>query len=662
MINTDNNGYSDVTELFFGNVAGGELLQQKINDLVPSLIYIYDANKKRLSYVNKRITDILGFELEEVNTWDDDLSALVFKEDKDIVKNELEKYLSLKDNETHSYNSRLNHKKGNWRYFRTTGSVLRRNESGTPASFLFVAEDITNSLESEAEIKAWKELVNETEELLQFGTWSQNAYGGKLRWSDGMYRLFGRPTPGETKSAITPDEYFEHVSEIDVDALKKKILNSFENKMGFEHTYTITTTAGQEKVVSTKGKAIMSPEGDLVKLIGTTGDVTEQVNAYLELYRYKQITLEREKFLECGSWEFDVPDGKLTWSEGMYRIFGYEPPEQYAGGSVNWNFVNSHQSPADVERNMQEWKKILMEKTKYVHEDTITAADGKLKRLETFGKIIRDTDNAALKVIGISKDVTQLKEYERELEKRMEELERSNKDLEEFAYIASHDLQEPLRKITTFGRRINLEGEISDENKVYLKRMISSAESMRVLINNLLEFSRVTHKPSGFENTNLNKLLEEVKIELELEIAETGAIIRAGNLPWLDAIPLQIKQLFSNIIHNAIKFRKADQNPEISIASYLMPEQEKEGYSLKKDIDYHKIIISDNGIGFEQEYADKIFKIFQRLHGKSEYPGTGVGLAICRKITDNHNGLLSATSKPGEGSTFEIILPVTNKN
>jgi PAS domain S-box-containing protein len=659
MGNPDKKEPINLFKLFFGNAVEDEALQYKINDLVPSIIYVYDANKKKLSYVNKKITDILGFEFEEINSWDDHLSSLVFKEDTELVKDELEKICSLQDNQTHTYNSRLNHKKGDWRYFRTTGSVLRRDEHGTPESFLFIAEDITSTLKSEEEIKGWKELVSETEDLLQFGTWSQLAPDGELQWSEGMHILFGYIE--EPKPATVPaDVYFGHVSAVDVDALKQKIKLGFENKTSFEHIYTITTVGGQEKIVSTKGKAITSATGDLIKFIGTTRDITEQINAYRQLYRYKQITIEREQFLECGSWEFDVPAGKLTWSEGMHRLFGQEPPANDDGAAITWDFIYRHLSQAEADRNKLEWQKILALKNNYVHDGVITTAAGKVKRLETYGKVTRDGDNKALKVMGITKDVTQLKEYEWELEKKMEELERSNKELEEFAYIASHDLQEPLRKITAFGSRINLEGEISSENKAYLTRMLSSAENMRILINNLLEFSRVAQKQSDFENADLSILLEEVRVDLELEIAETGTIINSDKLPRLYVIPLQIKQLFSNIILNAIKFRKAGDHANIRIASVMATEQDKKVFGLKPDTEYYKISISDNGIGFEQQYAERIFKIFQRLHGKAEYPGTGVGLAICRKITDNHGGYIFATGNPGEGSVFDIILPIRN--
>ena len=661
MENADITEPTNILNFFYGNSGEPSEVQKKINDLVPSIIYIYDANKKKLSYVNKKVTDILGYEFNDINAWDDHLQGLVFKDDKESVEKELEKFTSLKDNETHTYNSRLNHKQGNWRYFRTTGSVLRRNDKGTPESILFIAEDITHTLESEAEIKAAEELIRDTEDLLQFGTWGLDAAKNKLYWSDGLYKLFGMPVP-EGGLEISLDAYFKQVSLNDIDALQQKINSSFESKTDFEHIYTISTVSGQEKIVSTKGKAVLSQEGELLKFIGTTRDITEQINAYSQLFKYKQITQERERFLESGSWELDVPAGKLGWSEGMYRLFGYEPPEDIAASTLTLDFFFLHKPQADIEKGKEEWLKIIQEKENYIHDEIITANDGKTKRLETYGKIVRDDNSTVVKVIGITKDITQLKEYERQLERRLADLEISNKELEEFAYIASHDLQEPLRKISTFGNRIKLENEISPDNKTYLTRMLLAADNMRTLINNLLEFSRVAQRQKNYENTDLNTLLEGVKNELELEIEETGTVINADKLPRLDVVPLQIKQLLSNIILNAIKFRKQGQHAEINIKSALLTDEEKDEYSLKKDETYFKINISDNGIGFEQEYAEKIFKIFQRLHGKAEYPGTGVGLAICRKITDNHNGKLFATGTPGEGSTFVIILPEQNEN
>ncbi|HSF44782.1 MAG TPA: ATP-binding protein, partial [Chitinophagaceae bacterium] len=309
--------------------------------------------------------------------------------------------------------------------------------------------------------------------------------------------------------------------------------------------------------------------------------------------------------------------------------------------------------------NAEDWAKILEEADTYLREMEVTTKDGFRRRLETFGKVFRDEKGNAYKVIGTTRDITKLKEYEQELEVKINELNRSNKDLEEFAYIASHDLHEPLRKLSTFGQRLSssAENELSPANKDYLNRMLKATDNMRNLIDNLLEFSRVTRGAATFVKTDLNQLISEVLSEQELRIEETKAEIKVDPLPQLEVVPSQIKQVFNNLLNNALKFIRPEGKPVISFCcEHLSPEERKQ-YKLKQNREYYKISVEDNGIGFDKAYAEKIFQIFQRLHGKSEYSGSGIGLAICRKIADNHKGMIFAESEPGKGSCFTFILP-----
>ncbi len=258
------------------------------------------------------------------------------------------------------------------------------------------------------------------------------------------------------------------------------------------------------------------------------------------------------------------------------------------------------------------------------------------------------------------KKIVQEKErIQKILENKVRELDRSNKELEEFAYVASHDLQEPLRKITSFSERLKekLPQNIEPDVQMYLTRMLAATSNMRMLIDNLLEFSRTRRNSEPFIQTDLNAIVAEAKADLELKIEENSAVIECGQLPVISAIPLQMKQLFTNLFSNAIKFRKPVENPQIKVTGRELSRTEKENYHLKTDEGAFLITVQDNGIGFEPQYALKIFQIFQRLHGKVEYPGSGIGLAICKKIVDNHKGVLYAESTAGAGATFTIILP-----
>jgi signal transduction histidine kinase len=234
-------------------------------------------------------------------------------------------------------------------------------------------------------------------------------------------------------------------------------------------------------------------------------------------------------------------------------------------------------------------------------------------------------------------------------------LERSNQELQDFAYVASHDLQEPLRKIQAFGNLLETEyGDKLGEGVEYVTRMQNAARRMSALIEDILSFSRVTTKGREFTSVRLRDVVQEVLGDLEMRIAETRATIEIGKLPTIHADAMQMRQLLQNLIANALKFHKPGEPPVIKIKSSIIT-------GLDTKTKFCKLEVSDNGLGFEEKYANRIFAVFQRLHSREDYDGTGIGLAICRKIAERHGGLIMAKSKPGKGSTFIVTLPMKHK-
>jgi PAS domain S-box-containing protein len=239
-------------------------------------------------------------------------------------------------------------------------------------------------------------------------------------------------------------------------------------------------------------------------------------------------------------------------------------------------------------------------------------------------------------------------------------LERSNRELQEFASVASHDLQEPLRKIQAFGDRLQARyaEALGEQGRDYLGRMQAAAGRMRTLINDLLNFSRVASKGQPFVAVDLARVTQEVLSDLEGRIQQTGARVEAGDLPTLDADPTQMRQLLQNLIGNAMKFHRAGESPVVRIHGRALPSPPDGSNGEAAGPPRCQITVQDDGIGFDEKYLDRIFNVFQRLHGRGVYEGTGMGLAICRKIVERHGGTITAESTPGRGATFVVTLPV----
>ena len=258
------------------------------------------------------------------------------------------------------------------------------------------------------------------------------------------------------------------------------------------------------------------------------------------------------------------------------------------------------------------------------------------------------------------RDISQRKRAEEEQARWAAELERSNRELEQFAYIASHDLQEPLRKIRMFGDRLEAKcaGQLDDIGRECVERMQAAAARMQGLIDGLLTLSRVTTRGQQFVPVDLAQIAREVLSDLEDRVQRAGAQVEIGPLPTLQADPLQMRQLLQNLIGNALKFRRVDAPPRVKLSGrYVHGRHERRAGGETAD-ERCRILVEDNGIGFDPKHADRIFGLFQRLHPRDVYEGTGVGLAICRRIVERHGGTISARSTPGEGSTFEVVLPV----
>lgn len=365
---------------------------------------------------------------------------------------------------------------------------------------------------------------------------------------------------------------------------------------------------------------------------------------------------------EMATWDVDVRTRKALWSARHYELLGYQ---LVPSGEATLEMWRSRVHPDDLERVMQAAEQAIRERSIYRTEHRIIRADnGKDVWLASFGQALYDEAGQAVRFIGIILDITDRKRAEQVLQQAKEDLEikvqerttelkqlnenlvRSNQELEQFAYVASHDLQEPLRAVTGYTQLLvqDYQERLDESAQEYTAYIVDGAKRMQQLIQDLLAYSRVGTRDLTFASTDCNVVLKQVLRNLQVAIAENNAAIVLDSLPTVIADKNQLTQLFQNLIGNAIKFRR-EAPPQIHISAEL-----KDGEWLFR--------VQDNGIGMKSRYLDRIFEIFKRLHTRTEFPGTGIGLAICKKIVDRHSGRIWAESEPGIGTTFYFTIPI----
>lgn len=364
-----------------------------------------------------------------------------------------------------------------------------------------------------------------------------------------------------------------------------------------------------------------------------------------------------EEILQFGVCKIDSKTSTVNWSRGLYILLGFEPFSVEPGLENLMKHVHAADSPLVA--------KALDEATQfqkaYKIGFSITDPKGSQKRLMAENYFQYDANHMVAGQTIVIKNVSENHLQLQQLEHKIEDLKKSNNNLQEFVHVASHDLKEPLRKIAVFTEKLNSEyyHTLPEGAKVSLNKISGSARSMQILLDDLLSFSTLSANEKGYEKVSVNSLIKSVLSDLEIKIEKSECNLDCSDIPLIDGYPSQIKQLFSNLITNSIKFRKEGSTPVIKISC----EEVNPGHYPQLPIllykPYIKIIISDNGMGFEQIYSEKIFQVFQRLHSKAEYDGSGIGLSICKKIMDNHRGYIFANGQPGIGATFTLLFPKT---
>ncbi|MEJ1223331.1 PAS domain S-box protein [Sediminicola sp. 1XM1-17] len=533
--------------------------------------------------------------------------------------------------------------------------------------------------------QAQETIINKTSQLIEaqqlalIGSWEWDVKSDKITWSDELFRIFGL----EPQDSIPSYEnYLNYIHKDDRDNLNATIQQAFNDHQSYKFIHRITCPDGTIKYIKARGQVFTNEQNETIRLAGTAQDITDWQK------RESELKASEERFFKI----FDsnpvpmslseIKTNKIRYVNSLFcSLFGYTREEIIGKTSEELQLIEPREYDRVISyifehlqesRTLEEVQNLSIDETEQLLlnlKQTDAMKDFEVqytsKSGETFPAIVSYEIirlHSERFMITSYQDISERKRAEKLLKTQNEQLEKMNKELQSFTYISSHDLQEPLRKIQTFAELI-IDTEfanLSERGKNYFSRMHNAADRMQTLIHDLLSLSHANTLKGKFELTDLNEIIESVKVELADTQKMEDAIIEVEELGKFHIIPFQFEQLFFNLISNSLKFSKYGQPPRIKISSEIINGDKLKHQALLPGNTYLHITFQDHGIGFKEEYAEKIFEVFQRLHTKDKYAGTGIGLAIVKKIVENHNGFISAKSKLDKGTTFDIYIPISS--
>ena len=485
-----------------------------------------------------------------------------------------------------------------------------------------------------------KNFLERSQEIAHLGSWELDLINDRLTWTEEVYRIFGLSSE---QTGATYEGFLQAIHPDDRNMVDKVYTSSFSNnldKYEIEHRI-IRRNNGEIRFVHEKCEHFRNEAGIIIRSVGMIHDISDRINAEKELIESKRrlnLALENGKI---GIWEWNPATKVLIIDERIEKMFEYER-NLY---KKTYKDLLSMVHEDDFSHLLQSFKNSVEQKLPLETIFRIKTKSGKKKFISAKALLTEEKNNNALTLSGVCFDMTDLKEGTENLVSVLnEELLRSNKELERFAYIASHDLQEPLRMVSSFTQMLSVQygDKLDDRARDYINFAVDGSKRMYDLLNGLLDYSRISTRGNSFRKVNLNNVLGNTLQNLSLIIEERNAIIKYNELPDVNADESQITRLFQNLISNGIKF--SYDYPRINISS-------------KSEKDYYIISIRDEGMGIDPQYFDRIFQIFQRLMPRDKFEGTGIGLAICKRIVERHGGKIWVESEAGKGSTFSFTIP-----
>lgn len=473
------------------------------------------------------------------------------------------------------------------------------------------------------------------------GIWDWRMFPYSVYFSPRFREMLGWTTENEPQDF---EAWMKMIHPLDADRVSSAMTKHFVEHEPFDIEYRIDV-AGEYRWFHSKGSAIWDAQGKPVRMAGSLADITEKVHAEENLSRYFSLSTD----LMC---MVDMQGHFKVVNPAFSQVTGYSETE------LMERTFSDLLHPDDREKTAEVFEEILSGGRASGFENRYICKDGSIVWL-SWNSVIMDSET----VFGLARDITEKRLTAEKLREYSEQLRRSNRELEDFATVASHDLQEPLRKVQAFRDRLLIKcgNQLDEQARDYLDRMRDAVDRMKTLITDLLAFSRISSRANPYTIVDLEDTAKGVLSDLEVLIASCNAEVICENLPQVEADPMQMRQLLQNLIGNALKFRKPDSTPKVVIRACAAHRQTNMEEAVHDGGDAYEIVVEDNGIGFDEAYSDKIFKVFQRLHGRGEFEGTGIGLAICRKIVERHGGTIQARSTLGEGSKFIFSLPARQR-
>ncbi|MGZ7048682.1 MAG: PAS domain S-box protein [Methanobacterium sp.] len=631
-------------------------------ETMPVSISVLDRDRNVI-YENSALEEILGLTKEEL--------AMGKYAKRKYIKSDMTEMSSDEIPSTKALNEQKPIKDVEIGIIKEDNRIIWTNVNAIPLSFsdwrvLIVTSDITGRKKAEIAHRESEAELARAQHIAHIGSYKWDLLTDEVKWSDESYRLLGM-TPGELEPKY--ELFLNFIVPEDRDMVNEAVRRGIDTGENFNFTYNIIGKDGNSRIILSENETIKDESGKVIKMYGTNQDITELKKAEEEL-RESRDNLEEQ--VKERTRELEEAFDSLKESEQRYRTLFNSTPDYTILVGVDGNLIDINKAAQEITGlssydligknfteleilvdeemplHMEKFSQILKVETVDSYESRFVDKNGEIRYVETYLEPLKK-DNEIFAFDVISHDITERKKAEEQLKETIKELKRSNQELQQFAYVASHDLQEPLRTIASFTQLLErrYKGQLDSNADEFMDYIVEAATRMKAQIEGLLEYSRVVTKGEEFELVDMNNVLNKTLKILDTSIIESDTKITSDELPNVMGDTLQLERVFQNLISNAIKFRKRKEPPKIHISAYKSKDEKEYIFS-----------VQDNGIGIEKQYLERIFTIFQRLHTRDVYKGTGIGLSIVKRIIERHGGRIWVESEFGVGSTFYFILPV----